>query len=149
MAGTIITLSSILCDKLNVPMVHCAILLDRSRSRSPGGGGGAVLPIMAYMGKFRPTRYWTRYVKGVPFFNRGYTKGVPFSWKMVYKTGKGLDVGAEPPFPAPSPGSCSRVFYQTLETLRKETAPGCRETKWSRVCCRRKQRDGMVCTESF
>ena len=52
MAGTIITLSSILCDKLNVPMVHCTILLDRSRSRSPGGGG--VLPIMAYMGKFRP-----------------------------------------------------------------------------------------------
>ena len=64
MAGTIITLSSILCDKLNVPMVHCTILLDRSRSRSPGGG---VLPIMAYMGKFRP--------KGVPSTGCRYVKG--------------------------------------------------------------------------
>ena len=28
-------------------------------------------------------RHWT-YVKGVPFVNRRYMKGVPFSWKMVY-----------------------------------------------------------------
>ena len=36
-------------------------------------------------------------MKGVPFVNRRYTKGVPFPWKMVYKRVKGLDLGAEPP----------------------------------------------------
>ena len=55
MAGTIITLSSILCDKLNVPMVHCAILLDRSRSRSPRGGGG-VSPHNGLYGEVSPER---------------------------------------------------------------------------------------------
>ena len=53
MAGTIITLSSILCDKLNVPMVHCTILLDRSRSRSPGGGGS---PHNGLYGEVSPER---------------------------------------------------------------------------------------------
>ena len=38
----------------------------------------------------------TRYTKGVSFFNRKYSKRIPFLSKMVYK-GKGLDLGAEPP----------------------------------------------------
>ena len=37
----------------------------------------------------RDAKSQTRYVKGVPFVNRGYTKGVPFSWKMVYKRVRG------------------------------------------------------------
>ena len=53
MGGTIITLSSILCDKLNDPMVHCAILLDRSRSRSPGEGGS---PHNGLYGEVSPER---------------------------------------------------------------------------------------------
>ena len=36
-------------------------------------------------------------MKGVPFVNRWYTKGVPFSWKNGISKGKGLDIGAEPP----------------------------------------------------
>ena len=36
-------------------------------------------------------------MKGVPFVNRRYTKGVPFSWKNGCAKGKGLDLGAEPP----------------------------------------------------
>ena len=36
-------------------------------------------------------------MKGVPFVNRRYTKGVPFPWKMVYNRVKGLNLGAEPP----------------------------------------------------
>ena len=36
-------------------------------------------------------------MKGVPFSNKRYMKGVPFLKKMVYKKGKGLDLGAEPP----------------------------------------------------
>ena len=36
-------------------------------------------------------------MKGVPFVNRRYTRGVPFSWKMVYKRVRGLELGAEPP----------------------------------------------------
>ena len=37
-----------------------------------------------------------RYVKGVPFVTRGYTKRVPFVSKMVHTKGKGLVPGAEP-----------------------------------------------------
>ena len=33
----------------------------------------------------RDTKFWARYVKGVPFVNRRYTK----SWKMVYKRLRG------------------------------------------------------------
>ena len=48
-------------------------LFQRFRKKTPG-----VLPMMAYTGRLRP-------------------KGVSFSRKMVYKKGKGLDLGAEPP----------------------------------------------------
>ena len=34
-------------------------------------------------------------MKRVPFVNRGYTKGVPFLLKMVFKRCKGLDLEAE------------------------------------------------------
>ena len=37
-----------------------------------------------------------RYVKGVPFVTRGYTKGVPFLYKTVHTKGKGLVPGVEP-----------------------------------------------------
>ena len=36
----------------------------------------------------RDAKFSTRYVKRVPFVNRGYTKGVPFRLKMVFKRGK-------------------------------------------------------------
>ena len=35
-------------------------------------------------------------MKGVSFFNKRYTKGVPFLKNGIQK-GKGLDLGAEPP----------------------------------------------------
>ena len=35
-------------------------------------------------------------MKGVPFSNKRYTKGVPFLKNGILK-GKGLDLGAEPP----------------------------------------------------
>ena len=35
-------------------------------------------------------------MKGVPFVNKRYTKGIPFCSEMVEK-GKGLDLWAEPP----------------------------------------------------
>ena len=41
--------------------------------------------------------FLSRFVKGVLFSNGRYTKGVSFLPKMVYKRGKGSDVGAEPP----------------------------------------------------
>ena len=37
----------------------------------------------------RDAKFLTRYVKRVQFVNRKYTKGVPFSWKMVYKRVRG------------------------------------------------------------
>ena len=38
------------------------------------------------------------------FVNRGYTNGLPFLSKMVYKMVLGLDLGAEPePEPEPEP----------------------------------------------
>ena len=36
-------------------------------------------------------------MKGVPFVNRRYTKGVPFSWKMVYKRVRGWTSGRSLP----------------------------------------------------
>ena len=36
-------------------------------------------------------------MKGVPFFDGRYTKGVAFLSNMVYKRVKGLALGAEPP----------------------------------------------------
>ena len=33
----------------------------------------------------RDAKFSTMYVNGVPFLNRTYMKGVPFSLKMVYK----------------------------------------------------------------
>ena len=36
-------------------------------------------------------------MKRVIFINRRYTKRGPFSWKMVYKKGNRLDLGAKPP----------------------------------------------------
>ena len=45
----------------------------------------------------RDAKFEPRYVKGVPLFvNRRYTKGEPFLPKVLYKKGKGLDLGAEP-----------------------------------------------------
>ena len=35
------------------------------------------------------SEFLTKYVKGVPFVNRRYTKALPFSWKMVYKRVRG------------------------------------------------------------
>ena len=45
----------------------------------------------------RDANFSTRYVKGVPFVNSIYTKGIPFSWKMVYKRVRGWTSGLEPP----------------------------------------------------
>ena len=45
----------------------------------------------------RDAAFKIRYVKGVPFVTRGYTKGVPVLSKMVHTKGKGLVPGAEPP----------------------------------------------------
>ena len=76
MAGTIITLSSILCDKLNVPMVHCAILLDRSRSRSPGGGGS---PNNGLYGEVSPDKVLNKVCeRGAIFQQRVYERGTFF-----------------------------------------------------------------------
>ena len=78
MAGTIITLSSILCDKLNVPMVHCAILLDRSRSRSPGGGGGGS-PHNGLYGEVSPDKVLNKVCeRGAIFQQRVYERGTFF-----------------------------------------------------------------------
>ena len=42
-------------------------------------------------------------MKGVPFLNRSYTKGLPFlSTKNGVKKGKGLDLRAQPPLSTPS-----------------------------------------------
>ena len=41
--------------------------------------------------------FLSRFVKGVLFSNARNTKGVPFLPKMVYKRGRGSDLGAEPP----------------------------------------------------
>ena len=77
MAGTIITLSSILCDKLNVPMVHCAILLDRSRSRSPGGGGGSTHN--GLYGEVSPDKVLNKVCeRGAIFQQRVYERGTFF-----------------------------------------------------------------------
>ena len=47
----------------------------------------------------RDANFSTRcvHVKGVPFVNSIYTKGTPFSWKMVYKRVRGWTSGLEPP----------------------------------------------------
>ena len=45
----------------------------------------------------RDANFSTRCVKGVPFVNSIYTKGTPFSWKMVYKRVRGWTSGLEPP----------------------------------------------------
>ena len=50
----------------------------------------------AFIAVKRVAKLSTRYVKGVPFIKRRYTKGVPFPCKMLYKKGKGLDLGEEP-----------------------------------------------------
>ena len=44
----------------------------------------------------RDAAFKIRYVKGVPFVTRGYTKGVLFLSKMVHTKDKGLVPGAEP-----------------------------------------------------
>ena len=46
-----------------------------------------------------------RYVKlkGYPFFNGRYIKGVPFLSKMTYKRVRGLNLGRRPPPPPPQP----------------------------------------------
>ena len=50
-------------------------------------------------------------MKGVPFVNRRYTKGVPFSLKM----GEGLDLVVEPPSPG-NPSLCLTLIHK-LNTL--------------------------------
>ena len=44
----------------------------------------------------RDAKFYTRYVKGVTFVNRRYTRGVPFCQTGVFK-GKELDLRAETP----------------------------------------------------
>ena len=41
----------------------------------------------------RDAKFLTRYVKGVPFVNRGYMKGVPFPLKIAYKRVRGWTLG--------------------------------------------------------
>ena len=38
-----------------------------------------------------------KYVKGVPSFNKRYTKGIPFMSEMVYKRSRGWTLGESPP----------------------------------------------------
>ena len=45
----------------------------------------------------RDAMFLTRYVTGVPFVNRGYTKGVPFLSKLVYKRVRGWALGRSLP----------------------------------------------------
>ena len=45
----------------------------------------------------RDAKFLTKYVKGVTFVNRRYTKGVPFSWKMLYKRVRGWTSGRSLP----------------------------------------------------
>ena len=52
------------------------------------------LQIIVWLGKSRENE--ARYKKGVSFFNRRYSKGIPFLYKMLYKA-RGLELGAEPP----------------------------------------------------
>ena len=59
-----------------------------------------------------------KYMKGVPFVDRRYTRGVPFSWKNGSSKGKGLDLWAEPPRikicwvgPPPPLGGLLLVFW--------------------------------------
>ena len=40
-----------------------------------------------HLQKLKGCKVLTRYVKGVPFFNRRYMKGIPFPYKMVKKRG--------------------------------------------------------------
>ena len=47
----------------------------------------------AFIAVKRDAKSQTRYVKGVPFVNRRYMKGVTFSWKMVYKRVRGWTSG--------------------------------------------------------
>ena len=53
----------------------------------------------------RDAAFKIRYVKGVPFVIRGYTKGLPFLSKMGHTKGKGFVpvaslLGEYPPFPS-------------------------------------------------
>ena len=57
---------------------------------------------------------FSKYVKGVPIINKSYTKEVPFLTKLLYKLGKGLDLGTKPPlcktfFSTPRPGLGNNV----------------------------------------
>ena len=45
----------------------------------------------------RDEKFLTRYVKGASLVNRKYTKGVPFSWKTVYKRVRGWTSGLNLP----------------------------------------------------
>ena len=40
---------------------------------------------------------FSKYVKGVPFFHKSYTKEVPFLTKLLCKLGTGFDLGTKPP----------------------------------------------------
>ena len=85
---------------------------------------GMVLPMMAYTGRLlylwlipilwqcwfpavkRDAKFWARYLKGVPFVNRRYTK----SWKMVYKRLR----GGPPPYKNLLSTHPPDLFKQTL-----------------------------------
>ena len=41
----------------------------------------------------RDAKFLARYVKGLPFVNTGYMKGVPFLSKLVYKRVRGWTLG--------------------------------------------------------
>ena len=57
---------------------------------------------------------FSKYVKGVPIIHKSYTKEVTFLTKLLYKLGKGLDLGTKPPlyktfFSTPRPGLGNNV----------------------------------------
>ena len=71
----------------------------------------------------RDAAFKIRYVKGVPFVIRGYTKGLPFLSKMVNTKGKGFVPGASllgeylPPPPLPLWINVTLVWFFSLISL--------------------------------
>ena len=65
-------------------------------------------------------------MKGVPFVNRRYTKGVTFSWKMVYKKVRALNLGAQP----------SRINVCWVPPPGKKLGSNNRNKPFWVLCCR-------------
>ena len=68
----------------------------------------------------RDAKFLTRYVKGVPFVNRRYTRVVPFSWKKVYKRVRGWIVSLAAVFSIVTQRSSPRCVT-ILKTAARET----------------------------